>query len=128
MTGDKETVRTLLDLGADINKPDQEGLTALTWATLANRIDVVRLLLDRAADPNRVDQYSMTALLYAASVDYGDSTVLDLLLTHGARKDVKTKEGQTPLDRARMFNHTRFFATLGAATVTERLPVRPKSP
>ena len=54
MTGDQETVRMLLDLGPTPNKPDQEGLTALTWATLANRIDVVRLLLDRAADPNRV--------------------------------------------------------------------------
>jgi ankyrin repeat protein len=113
MTGDTSTVRTLLDLGANINKPDIEGLTALTWATLANRSEVVRLLLDRGANPNLVDTYGMTALLYAASVDYGDITVLDLLLTHGAHKDAKSKEGQTPLDRARMFNHTRFLKTLG---------------
>jgi len=116
MTGDEDTVRTVLDLGANINKPDQEGLTALTWATLANRIEVVRRLLGRAADPNRVDQYSMTALLYAASVDYGDSEVLHLLLTHGARNDVKTKEGQTPMNRARMFNHARFLKILGPQT------------
>jgi ankyrin repeat protein len=113
MTGDTETVRTLLDLGAGINKPDAEGLTALVWATLANRSDVVRLLLDRGAHPNLVDSYGMTALLYAASVDYGDSTVLDLLLTHGADRDAKSKDGQTPLDRARTFNHTRFLKSLG---------------
>jgi ankyrin repeat protein len=112
MTGDTDTVRTLLDLGASVNKPDIEALTALIWATLANRTEVVRLLLDRGADPNLVDSYGMTALLYAASVDYGDSTVLDLLLTHGAHKDAKSKEGQTPLDRARMFNHTRFLKSL----------------
>ena len=113
MTGDTDTVRTLLDLGADTNKPDMEGLTPLIWATLANRVEIVRLLLDRAADPNRVDQYSMTSALYAASVDYGDSTALNLLLAHGARKDAKTKEGQTPQDRARVFNHTRFLKILG---------------
>jgi N-acyl-D-amino-acid deacylase len=113
MTGDTDTVRTLLDLGAEIDKPDQEGLTALMWATLANRTEVARLLLDRGANPNLVDMYTMTALLYAASVDYGDSAILNLLLTHGARKDVKTKEAQTPLDRARMFHHTRFLKLLG---------------
>jgi ankyrin repeat protein len=112
MTGDADTVRSLLDLGADINKPDREGLTALTWATLANRVEVVRLLLERHADPNSVDQYGMTALLYAASVDYGNSNVLDLLLKHGARKDAKTKEGLTAFDRAIMFNHSRFFGFL----------------
>jgi ankyrin repeat protein len=112
MTGDAAAVRTLLDLGADVNKPDREGLTALTWATLANRVEVVSLLLARKADPNRVDQYGMTALLYAASVDYGDSSVLDQLLKHGARKDAKTKEGLTALDRARMFSHARFLKPL----------------
>ena len=112
MTGDTEAVGTLLDLGVDINKPDREGLTALTWATLANRAGVVRMLLDRGADPNRVDSYGMTALLYAASVDYGDSVVLDLLLGHGARKDAKTKDGLTALDRARLFVHARFLKSL----------------
>jgi hypothetical protein len=112
MTGNKDAVTALLDLGADVNKPDREGLTALSWATLANRVEVVRLLLSRKADPDRVDSYGMTALLYAASVDYGDSTVLNLLVKHGARKDVRTKEGLTPLDRAKMFRHTRFLKSL----------------
>ena len=66
------------------------------------------------ADPERVDRYGMTALQYAASVDYGDSSVLDLLVKHGARRDSKTKEGLTALDRARAFRHTRFYQTLGS--------------
>jgi ankyrin repeat protein len=112
MTGEAATVKALLDLGADINQPDGEGLTALHWATLANRTDAVRMLLDRKADPNRVDRYGMTPLLYAASVDYGDTAVLDLLLAHGARKDARTKEGLTALERAQKFHHTRFLSHL----------------
>jgi ankyrin repeat protein len=115
MNGDAATVRAVLDLGADVNKPDPEGLTALIWATLANRYEVVRLLLDRGADPNRVDRYRMTALLYAASVDYGDTRVLDALLAAGAKLDAKNEEGLTALGRALKFGHTKAAARLREA-------------
>ena len=106
MNGDAATVRAVVDLGGNLNLPDGEGLTAIMWATLAHRVDIVEMLLDHGADPNLVDRYGMTALLYAASVDYGDTAALDLLLAHGARRDARTKDGLTPLDRAHKFGHT----------------------
>jgi N-acyl-D-amino-acid deacylase len=112
MTGDTSAIKSLLELGADINLPDREGLTPLIWAALANRTEAVRLLAARGADPNRVDMYGMTALLYAASVDYGDTSVIDILLEHGADRDAKSKEGETPLERAKKFSNPRQAARL----------------
>jgi len=66
------------DLGATSTSPTVRTDPA-HLGNVANRTGVVGLLLSRNADPNRVDQYGMTALLYAASVDYGDSTVLEFI-------------------------------------------------
>ncbi len=107
MTGDTATIKVLLDQGADINQPDREGLTPLIWATLANRTEAVRLLTSKGADPNKVDMYGMTALLYAASVDYGETSVIDTLLAHGANRNAKSKDSETPLQRAQRFQNPR---------------------
>jgi ankyrin repeat protein len=112
MDGDADTVRELLKLGAAIDKPDREGLTALMFATLANRTSVVKLLLENRASPNLVDSYGMTALLYAASVDYGDTAVVEALLAHKADTKARNKEGLTALDRARKFNHAQLAKKL----------------
>jgi len=42
----------------------------------------------------------MTPLLYAASIDFGETTMIDQLLKSGAKPDARTKEGLTALDLA----------------------------
>jgi len=54
----------------------------------------------------------MTPLLYAASIDFGDSAMIELLIRPGARTDARTKEGLTALDLARKYNHTHLVASL----------------
>jgi ankyrin repeat protein len=49
----------------------------------------------------------MTPLLYAASVDFGDTAVLEKLLAAGADLKAKNKQGQTALDLARSYNHAK---------------------
>jgi ankyrin repeat protein len=49
----------------------------------------------------------MTPLLYAASIDYGDTAVLEQLLAAGADVSAKNKEGLTALDLARNYSHQR---------------------
>ena len=106
------SVRALLDAGAKVDEADDDGITVLSWAAIANRVDMARLLIERGADVNHVDKKGMTPLLYAASIDFGDSAMVDLLLKSGARDDARTKEGLTALDLARKYNHTHLLASL----------------
>ncbi len=107
-----DSVRALLDAGANVNEMDDDGITVLSWAAIANRVEMARLLIDRRADVNHVDKKGMTPLLYAASIDFGDSAMVDLLLKSGARTNLRTKEGLTALDLARQYKHTHLMASL----------------
>jgi len=69
-------------------------------------------LLSRGAKVNAIDQNGMTPLLYAASIDYGDSTMIDLLIQSGANKQARTKEGLTALELARKYDHKQLFKSL----------------
>jgi ankyrin repeat protein len=52
--------------GADVNAKDNEGRTALMWATVYNRdSDVVTLLLRHGADAEAKDKYGRRAIDYA---------------------------------------------------------------
>ncbi|MGD0667680.1 MAG: ankyrin repeat domain-containing protein [Bryobacteraceae bacterium] len=106
------SVRALLDAGADVNEADDDGITSLSWAAISNRVELARLLIQRGADVNHVDKKGMTPLLYAASIDYGDSAMIDLLLKSGAQAGARTKEGLTALDLARKYQNTHLLASL----------------
>jgi ankyrin repeat protein len=108
-----DAVRALLDAGAKVDEADDDGITVLSWAAIGNRVDMARLLIERGADVNHVDKKGMTPLLYAASIDVGDSAMIDLLLKAGARPSACTKEGLTALDLARMYHHTHLLDSLG---------------
>jgi ankyrin repeat protein len=107
------TVRALLDAGARVDEADGDGITSLSWAAIANRVDMARLLIEHGADVNHVDKKGMTSLLYAASIDFGDSAMVDLLLRSGARANSRTKEGLTALDLARKYSHIHLLNSLG---------------
>ena len=95
-----------------VDEADDDGITGLSWAAIANRVEMARLLIQRGADVNHVDKKGMTPLLYAASIDFGDSAMVDLLLKSGAQAGARTKEGLTALDLARKYQHTHLMASL----------------
>jgi ankyrin repeat protein len=103
---DLATTRALLDAGADPNEADGDGITLLHSAVIGNHAAAARLIIERGANVNTVDRRGMTALLYAASADYGDSSMVDLLLKMGADPTARTKEGLTAQDLARRYGHT----------------------
>ena len=70
------------------------------------------MLIEHGANVNRVGRSGMTPLLYAASIDFGDSKMIELLLKSGARTDAVSKEGFTALDLARKYKHTHLIASL----------------
>jgi ankyrin repeat protein len=101
--GSLDTIRHLLDSGADVNLAGPTGddwdATALQHAILARQPAAVRLLLDRGADPNRVvSQNAPTPLLLAAGDT--DPTFVKLLLAHEADPTIEDDSGVTPLARA----------------------------
>lgn len=106
------SVAALLDAGVDVDQTDSDGITSLSWAAIANRVDMAKLLIARGADVNHVDRKGMTPLLYAASVDFGDAATVELLIRSGARLDVRNKEGLNALNLARKYNHTHLIASL----------------
>jgi hypothetical protein len=48
--GELERVRALLDGGADCERRDEDGWTALCWAAASGHVPIVRLLIERGAD------------------------------------------------------------------------------
>jgi ankyrin repeat protein len=94
--GSMDDAALLLDRGADINKTDDRGVTALMHAVArmhdvndsptvrahGNYREVVALLLDRGADLNIVDQNGQTALNFA--MDDNHSELVELLVAMGA--------------------------------------------
>jgi ankyrin repeat protein len=86
-------------------------------AVLNNRVDIARLLISRGAAVNHVDNLGTTPLLYAASIDFGDSDMIELLLKSGARADARRRDGLTALDLARRYEHAHLLTALrGGAT------------
>ena len=61
-----EIVRLLLARGADPNKRNIIGVTALMLASMDDRTEIVRLLLASGADPHIQNKYGDTALMLAS--------------------------------------------------------------
>ena len=102
-TGSLDTIKVLLDSGADVNVAGPTGddwdATALQHAILARQPGAVRLLLERGANPNRVAGPNSPAPLLLAAGDT-DPAFVNLLLAHGADPTVEDENGVTPLARA----------------------------
>jgi ankyrin repeat protein len=114
--GDTGVARALLDLGAPVDQADDDGITPLGWTAIGNQPEIARILIERGADVNHVGKKGMTPLLYAASIDFGGSAIIDLLLKAGANPAARTKEGLTALDLANKYKHTHLVSALKGGT------------
>ena len=74
-----------------------QGVFAKDYATEAEMAEGVRVLLDRGVDVNAANDSGETALHFAAQAS---DEIVKLLAAHGARLDVKDKNGRTPVDFA----------------------------
>ncbi len=115
---DTAMVEFLIGAGASPNEVDDDKISVLGWATIANSARMVQSLLSRGAQVNHVDNFGMTPLLYAASIDFGDTAVLEKLIAAGADVSAKNKEGLTALDLARTYRHQALASVLAAKMAT----------
>ncbi len=93
--GDKEAVRSLLKLHADVNEREADGATALAWAAYQNDLEMAELLLAAGAKANTANDYGVTPLSLAC--DNASAAMVAKLLQGGADPNAATWAGETPL-------------------------------
>jgi ankyrin repeat protein len=77
-------------------------------------VDVMKLLVDKGADVNAANDLGMTPVHYA--VQRGVDRIIEYLAAHGAKFDIKNKQGRTPADLARGRTATLINKLTGATT------------
>jgi uncharacterized protein len=82
---------------ADLDIPQNDGLTPLMISIIDGYIDKAKWLLRHGADPNLVDNAGNTALHYACVYHENDMYLLSLLLESGACVNVVNYKGQPPI-------------------------------
>ncbi|XP_042158616.1 ankyrin repeat domain-containing protein 55 [Oncorhynchus tshawytscha] len=116
----------------EINHQDNEGMTALHWASFHNRPEHVQALLQKGADPTLVDKDFKTALHWA--VQSGSRFMCSLILEHSLGSSVinyDDENGKTCVHIAAaagysaiLYELARFAETnLQALDVDERTPL-----
>ncbi|HDR8994450.1 TPA: ankyrin repeat domain-containing protein [Burkholderia vietnamiensis] len=109
--GKPHVVRTLLELGADLNAIDQQGHTALLYALGHGRTDVVLLLVQQdGVEVNHRAPSGHTAL--HAAVKANVAVAVPYLLAKGADTTAFNAEGQTPLQHAEALKRDDIAAAL----------------
>ncbi len=132
--GDTQTVKSLLDEGAQVNSKDDERLSALHHACsgglftrddradwdvdrimleishLNDPSDTVKVLLDHGAQVDLQDKYGKSALILASMC--GHFETVHMLLDHGARVDLRIKGRVSALMFASYFGHTEVVRIL----------------
>lgn len=101
--GQRTAAQALISSGAEIDRRDQRGKTALVWAASLGHLGVVATLYRHGAFIDCLDDENRTALSHAA--EKGQRHVVELLLGLGAQKETKDRNFKTPLWYAAAESH-----------------------
>jgi ankyrin repeat protein len=105
MRGKLEMVLALIDAGADVNRRNNYGRTALMFLTDDTSPEVARALIKAGAKVNLKDEDGETALMMAAE-RFEDGAIVELLLEEKAEVNAVSKSGKTALMKAAEEGHT----------------------
>ncbi|NWU57831.1 RFXK protein, partial [Dromas ardeola] len=103
--GEIETVRHLLEWGADPHVLAKERESALSLASMGGYTDIVIMLLERNVDINIYDWNGGTPLLYAVRGNH--VKCVEALLARGADLTTEADSGYTPMDLAVALGHKK---------------------
>jgi ankyrin repeat protein len=95
--GNLQTLKLLIEKGADVNARNQANASALLWCV--RDPEKARLLIEKGADVNAQSKQGRTPLMIAA-LSQGNSSTVALLLDKGADLNAKAVIGTTALHSA----------------------------
>lgn len=90
--GQTDTVKALLEKGADIHEKDGHKSTALIYASENGHIDTVNTLINNGANVNDRNNQGWTPLMFASRDGYIE--IVDTLLENGAGASINEKNKQ----------------------------------
>ncbi|XP_071507636.1 uncharacterized protein [Diadema antillarum] len=96
--GHHRVAMTLLKMGADVSKVNDEYRTALILAAANNHVMTMSLLIEHNCDVNAIDKTKNTALHLCC--DAGHIAAANLLIRAGADQSCSNDQGFTPLELA----------------------------
>ncbi|KAI2637823.1 hypothetical protein GGS26DRAFT_580896 [Hypomontagnella submonticulosa] len=97
-----ETLKLLLNNGANLEVRDQIGRTPLLWAATNGNVELARVLLENHADVTATNNRGRTALHLAAESSHKElhKCMVELLLDYEADPNASSDGGWTPLHNA----------------------------
>ena len=118
--GDFEMVRHALEIGAFITAKNNNGVSALIWATNNGHLEIVKLLLEKGAKIEDRSNNLRTSLIWACH--WGHLNIVEYLLEKGANLHAFDDDGMTPLMSAVLNGNKQIVQLLlsRGAEVTEK--------
>jgi len=119
-SGDRETLRALIQKKADVNATEGDGSTALQWASYKDDLESVDFLIRAGANVNAANDLGVTALWTACQ--NGNTAIVKRLLDAGANPNLALLSGETPVMVASRSGYPKAVELLAAkgANVNER--------
>jgi TolB-like protein len=118
-----ETVKLLIDQGADVNEKGSDNFTPLHWAAYYGKAEMARILLNKGAQVNARSEAYGTPLTLAAQ--YGFTDTVKVLLEKGADINIADSYGRTALSYAEAEKNTYLIQLLKRTDTATLVSVPP---
>jgi hypothetical protein len=109
-------VRRLVAMGVNVDQRDENGATALHYASDKGQVEVIKVLVEHGADKEAKDAQGCTPLHLAADNGHVEATKLLIELCADKAENVN---GQTPMHYAASNGHVEAIKALGQLGVNK---------